>query len=88
MMTRTAGKPPQKPLLPREVGDLFGVGPKTVTRWVKAGKLGSTRTLGGHHRFHPQEVRRLLILSYTGDTSLQDRLDELDRLIAARANGS
>lgn len=87
-MTGMASKPPHKPLLPKEVGDLFGVGPKTVTRWVKDGKIGSTRTLGGHHRFHPQEVRRLLILNYTGDTSLQDRLDELDRLIAARANGS
>ena len=38
-------------LTPREVAELFGVDPKTVTRWAKAGKLTSIRTLGGHRRF-------------------------------------
>ena len=38
-------------LTPREVADLFGVDPKTVTRWAKAGKLTSIRTLGGHRRY-------------------------------------
>ena len=43
-------------LTPREVADLFGVDPKTVTRWAKAGKLTSSRTLGGHRRFRKSEV--------------------------------
>jgi len=43
-------------LTPREVADLFGVDPKTVTRWAKAGKLTSIRTLGGHRRFRKSEV--------------------------------
>jgi excisionase family DNA binding protein len=43
-----------------EVAALFRVEPKTVTRWAKAGKLRSTRTLGGHRRFFEQEVRALL----------------------------
>lgn len=43
-----------------EVADLFRVEPKTVTRWAKAGKLRSTRTLGGHRRFYESEVRALL----------------------------
>jgi excisionase family DNA binding protein len=30
--------------------------PKTVTRWAKAGKLTSIRTLGGHRRFRKSEV--------------------------------
>jgi excisionase family DNA binding protein len=37
-------------LTPAEVAALFRVDPKTVTRWAKAGKLTSIRTLGGHRR--------------------------------------
>ena len=43
-------------LTPRDVAELFGVDPKTVTRWAKAGKLTSIRTLGGHRRFRKSEV--------------------------------
>jgi excisionase family DNA binding protein len=43
-------------LTPREVAELLGVDPKTVTRWAKAGKLTSIRTLGGHRRFRKSEV--------------------------------
>ena len=44
-----------------EVAALFRVDPKTVTRWAKAGKLTSIRTLGGHRRFKESEVKSLLI---------------------------
>lgn len=87
-MTRKV-EPPQPEemlLLPAEVGKLFRVGPKTVTRWVALKKIGATKTLGGHHRFHEAEVRKLLILHYTGDEGLQERLDMLDRMIAAKVN--
>ena len=47
-------------LTPGEVAALFRVDPKTVTRWAKAGKLSAIRTLGGHRRFHEDEVRSLL----------------------------
>jgi excisionase family DNA binding protein len=36
------------------------VDPKTVTRWAKAGKLSSIRTLGGHRRYRADEVRKFL----------------------------
>jgi excisionase family DNA binding protein len=50
-----------EPLLtPAEVAALFRVDPKTVTRWAKAGKLSSIRTLGGHRRYRESEVRALL----------------------------
>lgn len=56
--------PPHEVLLtPSEVAHMFRVDPKTVTRWAKAGKLTSLRTLGGHRRYLEIEVNRLL----TGD---------------------
>ena len=55
-------RPPEsEPLLtPAEVAAMFRVDPKTVTRWAKAGKLASIRTLGGHRRYREAEVRALL----------------------------
>jgi len=47
-------------LTPAEVATLFRVDPKTVTRWARAGKLASLRTLGGHRRYRESEVRGLL----------------------------
>jgi excisionase family DNA binding protein len=47
-------------LTPAEVAALFRVDPKTVTRWAKAGKLTSIKTLGGHRRYKESEVNALL----------------------------
>ncbi|SDS91893.1 BldC family transcriptional regulator [Paraoerskovia marina] len=47
-------------LTPAEVASMFRVDPKTVTRWAKAGKLSSIRTLGGHRRYKESEVQALL----------------------------
>ncbi len=55
-------------LTPSEVATLFRVDPKTVTRWAKAGKLASIRTLGGHRRYRESEVRLLL----AGNTTEND----------------
>jgi excisionase family DNA binding protein len=57
-----AGRVPEADelLTPAEVAALFRVDPKTVTRWAKAGKLTSIRTLGGHRRYRAVEVRALL----------------------------
>ena len=55
-------------LTPAEVAALFRVDPKTVTRWAKAGKLSSIRTLGGHRRYRADEVRKFL----EGAKQLQD----------------
>jgi excisionase family DNA binding protein len=52
----------EKLLTPAEVASLFRVDPKTVTRWAKAGKLSSIRTLGGHRRYKESEVKALLKL--------------------------
>jgi len=58
-MTSPHGEPEQL-MTPAEVAALFRVDPKTVTRWAKAGKLTSIRTLGGHRRYRAAEVHALL----------------------------
>ncbi len=55
-------------LTPAEVASLFRVDPKTVTRWAKAGKLTSIRTLGGHRRYKESEVKALLITTTSQST--------------------
>lgn len=52
-------------LTPAEVAAVFRVDPKTVTRWAKAGRLASIRTLGGHRRYSEAEVRALMAASRT-----------------------
>jgi len=54
-------KPPPGPayLRPGEVAEIFHVGPKTVNRWAKDGKLAHLRTLGGHRRFEERYIREL-----------------------------
>ena len=47
-------------LTPAEVASMFRVDQKTVTRWAKAGKLTSIKTLGGHRRYKESEVKALL----------------------------
>lgn len=60
MATTNQGSDTEALLTPAEVAAMFRVDPKTVTRWAKAGKLSSIRTLGGHRRYRESEVRSLL----------------------------
>ncbi len=47
-------------LTPREVAEMFRVGPKTVTRWARAGELEAVRTPGQHRRYLRSTVLRLM----------------------------
>ena len=47
-------------LPPSEVARLFGVDPRTVAEWARAGKLRARRTVGGQRRYPESEVRALL----------------------------
>jgi excisionase family DNA binding protein len=51
---------------------MFRVSPKTVTRWAKAGKLNSIRTLGGHRRFREADIRKLLVYEVPKQRSSSD----------------
>src|SRR5216683_3045784 len=71
----SARTPEAEPLLtPAEVATMFRVDPKTVTRWAKAGKLTSIRTLGGHRRYRETEVRALLAMRRVGGHSSRNWL--------------
>jgi excisionase family DNA binding protein len=56
-------------LTPAEVARLFRVNAKTVSRWARAGKLTSIRTIGGHRRFRRNEVEAL-VASGTSEASV------------------
>ncbi|ASR56490.1 MULTISPECIES: BldC family transcriptional regulator [Cellulomonas] len=62
----------QELLTPQEVAMLFGVDPKTVTRWARAGRLNAIRTLGGHRRYLGSEVRALITPSIPTQASSRD----------------
>lgn len=47
-------------LSPAQVARLFGVDPKTVTRWAEQGLLSVVRTPGGHRRYLASEVQEFL----------------------------
>ncbi|WP_454836941.1 helix-turn-helix domain-containing protein [Rhodococcus qingshengii] len=47
-------------LTPGQVAALFDVVPTTVLRWAKSGKISSTTTAGGHHRYFRTEICALL----------------------------
>jgi excisionase family DNA binding protein len=70
-MVRNGHLPPEQEVLltPAKVASLFQVDPKTVTRWAKAGKLTSIRTLGGHRRYKDSEVKALLS-NISGDKTM------------------
>ena len=45
-------------LTPGEAARMLHVSPKTVNRWANEGRLSCIVTLGGHRRFHRDEVAR------------------------------
>jgi len=47
-------------LRPKEVCRLLGVSYVTLRRWIKEGKVGAVRTLGGKYRIPESEVKKLL----------------------------
>jgi len=47
-------------LPPRAAAERLGVGYSTLKRWVRSGKVRTTRTEGGHHRVAEAEIDRLL----------------------------
>jgi len=47
-------------LTARAAAERLGVGYSTLKRWVRSGRVRTTRTEGGHHRVAESEIDRLL----------------------------
>jgi len=47
-------------LTPRAAAERLGVGYSTLKRWVRDGRVRTSRTEGGHHRIAETEIDRLL----------------------------
>lgn len=47
-------------LTARAAAERLGVGYSTLKRWVRSGRVRTTRTEGGHHRVADSEIERLL----------------------------
>ena len=60
----------------------LGVAYSTLKRWIRAGKVRTTRTGGGHHRIADAEIDRLLARQDPGETAGR-RAPAVDMPIAA-----
>lgn len=54
---RTARQQPEPLLPPSKAAAAIGVDPKTLTRWQRAGKVRTEKTIGGHRRYRLSELR-------------------------------
>lgn len=50
-------------LSPEQVGQIYGVDSKTVSRWADEGRLKHIRTPGGHRRFFEDDIREKIQFS-------------------------
>ena len=57
---------PRQLMTTYEVATHFSVSPKTVRRWADTGKLSHIKTLGGHTRFHADDVKKKTEEGYNG----------------------
>jgi excisionase family DNA binding protein len=60
MLRRELPEGYERLLSPRQVALIFGVDPKTVTRWAKQGRLKSVMTPGGHRRYSESQVSEFM----------------------------
>jgi excisionase family DNA binding protein len=60
---------PEPLLTAGQVAVFFGVDARTITKWARTGKFPALKTLGGHRRFDPADVRRLLAAARSGGDS-------------------
>lgn len=68
-MVRLSEVDPEQLYTPGEVAGMFRVDPKTVVRWIKAGKFRNAyeRTGGGHHRIYGHGIQKMILAARTDE---------------------
>lgn len=54
---------PEKWMKNIEIAEMFGVDPKTVTKWFKTGRLANVKmfkTPGGHRRYNREDIMKIV----------------------------
>jgi molybdopterin-binding protein len=67
-------------LTARAAAERLGVGYSTIKRWVRSGRVRTTRTEGGHHRVAEAEIDRLLARRQLGSRERGPRVVEDESL--------
>jgi molybdopterin-binding protein len=67
-------------LTARAAADRLGVGYSTLKRWVRSGRVRTTRTEGGHHRVAESEIDRLLARNQPAAQKRGTRTDDNESL--------
>jgi len=67
-------------LTARAAADRLGVGYSTLKRWVRSGRVRTTRTEGGHHRVAESEIDRLLARHQPAAQKSRTRTDDNESL--------
>lgn len=70
----------EETLAPKDVGKIFDVDPRTVSRWATNGVIGFFRTPHGLRRFPICEVKRLMAADQPDDPQLLLDLAAQDQL--------
>jgi hypothetical protein len=69
----------EETLSPADVGKIFDVDPRTVSKWAATGVIGFFRTPHGFRRFPICEVRRLMAAEPPDDPELLVELAAIDK---------
>jgi len=67
-------------LTARAAAERLGVGYSTLKRWVRSGRVRTTRTEGGHHRVAESEIDRLLTRHQSVAPSKRARTEDQESL--------
>jgi excisionase family DNA binding protein len=49
-------------MMPSEAAAVLNIAAKTLSTWARNGRVGCTKTIGGHRRFAKTEIHRVLAI--------------------------